>query len=126
MRDRITSSSSLCPNCDRLQYSAAGARTPNKPSSAHRTELRSIASRVAARSASAVNYRNHSGFTDLKFRGTERNRFDACSEGENRGGEPDGRIQIKAEFEAMMTSRKFWARVPRLCSLGDHVGKAVN
>ena len=60
--------------------------------------------RVVARSISAVNYRHHSGSTELSFRGTS---LMPEASGKVEVESRTGRIQIKVDVEGMRTSRNF-------------------
>jgi len=91
--------------------------------------------RVVARNILAVNYRNHSGSTDLNFRGTD---LMPEARGKAEVESRTGRIQIKVDFEGMRNSRNFgseyltyvlWAITPegRPSNLGEivpHDGKS--
>jgi outer membrane protein OmpA-like peptidoglycan-associated protein len=79
---------------------------------------------VVARTTKAVNYRHHSGGTDIAFRGTE---LMQESKGKARVESRTGRIEIDAEFEHLRKARMFgpeyltyvlWAITPE--------GRAVN
>jgi outer membrane protein OmpA-like peptidoglycan-associated protein len=85
--------------------------------------------RVVARNISAINYRQHSGSTELNFRGTD---LMPQAKGKAEVESRTGRIQIKVDLEGMKTSRNFgseyltyvlWAITPegRPSNLGEIV-----
>lgn len=72
---------------------------------------------VVSRTTKTVNYRHHSGSTKLDFRGTD---LMPQATGEAKVESRTGRIEVNADFDHLQPANTFAARVPDLCTLGDH------
>ena len=76
---------------------------------------------VVGRTTPAVNYRHRSGATKVNFRGTP---LLPESYGEAKVESKQGYIEIEVEFDELEACDTFRPRIPHLCNVGDHAGRA--